>query len=615
MKKIFTAVILMCALCAGSAFGRADFQAELEMSRVSIGNPLYLYLTFYGGQSVNRPDVPAVDGLQIKYVGPFPNTAVDSNGITQSITFRYLIIPMKKGEYTLGPFFAEYQGQMYRANPVVLVASDQPSGGAGPSYSSSAAGRPGLFSQGDDLAAPYMKDRLFIVIQVDKPVIYVNEVVPFTIKIYVDGLGLKDIEYPVYPHEGLSTGKFLEPERRHETYRGNSYDVLVFRQDLFGLKEGDHMIGPATLKCKMVIRKEMPRRSSLFGRSVFDDDFMNSRFGYNIYPVELESNEVMVTILPFPEQGRTSDFEGAVGDFKMAVSVDPADVKMGDPVTLKITVSGEGNLDTVTAPRLENEEGFKVYEPQVSKKEEEKIKVYEQVIIPKDPGIKSVPAVVFSFFNPYTRQYVTLKKGPFPINIIEQPEATSPVKFVPALGGEHPVSEEFGKDILHIKEGAGVLRNKGYFLYRDRAFIAAQIFPLLLFIVLYQVYRKKERIVTDRRYARSLKAPRSARGGMKKARICLEKGGNLMHFYDIIFKTLQEYFGNRFDLPKGDLTYPDIAEHIKGAEYDAEVLGTLREIFSICEIARFGASVPEGKGASEILRDVSKIIDYFEKNR
>jgi hypothetical protein len=622
MKKILT-ITMVLLLAAASAFAQNKFEASLEMNRVYVGNPVYLYLKFAGSSNVRQPEVPAVDGLKIKSVGSSTEMSVVNGVVSQALTYTYLVIPVKGGSYDIGPFFTDHNGQTYQANAVRLVVDQAPSSSsraqaATPSSGASTAPvsaptSSSFSSSGRAGGMAYEGDDIFLVMDVGKRTLYINEVVPVTIKLYVEGVGLKDIEYPVYSHEGFSAGEFLKPERRRENYRGSTYDTLEFRQDLFGIKEGDYVLGPARLSCKMISRKRTSsRRTSIFGVSVFMDDPFTS--GFETYPIVLESKEIPVNILPFPDKGKPLDFQGAVGAFSFEVSVRPEEVKVGDPVTLTMTIGGYGNLDTVTAPVVTDSDMFKVYEPEVSRKGNKKS--YEQILIPKNKDVKEVPRVSFSYFDPIKRKYETVTRGPFPIKVLAQPESQQPVKMVAMPLGEHVFypKEELGQDIIYIKDRIGTLRPEGDIISGKFIFWVLQLVPVAAFGIFYALYRKRKRIQTDRGYARLLKAPRKARSGISRAGAFLERG-DIPKFYDTVHKTLEEYLGNKFNLPKGSVTIQDIEAKLCSSGCDDEVLKKLHDVFASCEMARYASSVAGTDDHKRVLDDVRTIIDYTEKIR
>lgn len=622
------------SLVTGEAHAAAErrLEATLEMQRVAVGNPVYLNVVFHGAQDVDRPEIQPVNGLQIKYVGPSTRVSVVNGRVSQSVSHNFLIMPLKEGDYEFGPFRVQYQGDVYVAPPVHLIVeggsayrsapSSQPRA-QGPSPQSQAASQAPMPGGGpvppDDVQRKaYQSDRVFLTMVVPKRKVYVNEAVPIVIKLYGTGVGLKDIEYPAYGHDGFSTGDFPEPEKGQELYHGVDYNTLIFKQEMFGVKEGQYTLGPAKMNCTMLIRQERARRSSAFGRSIFDDDFFGSVLRtVKEYPIELSSDEIQMTVLPLPEVGKPEGFQGAVGDFTFEVQADTRKVKVGDPITVRMTISGQGNMDTVTAPEIQESEYFKVYEPQSSKKGNKKI--YEQVIIPKTSDAKEIPAVTFSFFSPEAGAYRSVTKGPIPIEVIARPEGEAPIKMVTAAQGAAVTKSEYaeeklGKDIVYIKENPGKLEMRGSYLFKSPVFWGAQAVPLVLLCILFFSRRKEEKIRTDKRYARSLKAPRKAKGGIAKAKALIGKK-DPVQFYDTIFKTLQEYIGDKFNLPKGAVTSQVIDEKLRPAGYDEERLRMLKEIFDACEMARYASLIPDAMKESEVLEKLEEVIDYFEKTR
>ncbi|MBL7073499.1 MAG: protein BatD [Candidatus Omnitrophica bacterium] len=609
MKKfLIMAMFVMLILPAANAED-IRVEASLERSRVSLGNPVYLYLTIYGVRDTDRLDIPSRDGLQIKYVGPSTSVSIVNGVTTQSVTHTYLVIALKQGEYRIGPFIINSGAREYKAEAVTLTASNAPSGsgsstGVSPPRATSVPPSPGQITAGSEI---FDRDKLFLTMDIGKMLVYINEEVPLTIKLYVNNLGLRDIEYPVYPHEGFSVGERDEPQRRREVSGGVRYETLVFRQKLFGIKEGNYVLGPAKLGGKVLVRKSPSRRGN-----VFNEDFFSSRFGYQAFPVEVVSDPIHVTILPFPAKGKPANFQGTVGNFNFSAYPESSKVKVGDPIMLHMTISGTGNLDTVTAPKVELSDKFKTYEPQVTI--EGGKKVYEQVIIPKSADVKEIPAVSFSFFNPVRKKYETITKGPFPVEVAKQPESESGMGMfsISSNGDVLYPKEKIGEDIVHLKEKPGRMYCKEEVLFTSPFFWAGQLLLTGLFLVFYFLSRKKERMLSDKSYARFLKAPKKARKGIETARADLAKG-DIHAFYDTIFKVLQVYFAGRFNLPRGNITVQVVKDKLASRGIDEEKLKNLSDIFSKCEIARYAPASAGKEEAAEILEKTRRVIDYMEK--
>ncbi|MDD5634482.1 MAG: hypothetical protein PHW46_04315, partial [Candidatus Omnitrophica bacterium] len=230
--------------------------------------------------------------------------------------------------------------------------------------------------------------------------------------------------------------------------------------------------------------------------------------------------------------------------------------------------------------------------------------------------LKEIPAVSFSYFNPNSKKYGTFTKGPFPVAVLKKPETESTVKMVSLPGAEeifYP-QEKIGQDILFIKENPGTLTEKNTVFYQSKIFWGMQAMILFLFEIFSATYRRKERILKDASYARYLKAPRRAKGGLKTAKAHLDKG-EIVLFYDTIFKMLQEYLSGRLNLPKGNVTVHVIEEKIGAVNHNKEILQDVSDVFAKCEMARYAPSAAGKKEAEEVFEKVRKIIDYMEKVR
>ena len=119
-------------------------------------------------------------------------------------------------------------------------------------------------------------------------------------------------------------------------------------------------------------------------------------------------------------------------------------------------------------------------------------------------------------------------------------------------------------------------------------------------------------MLTDKSYARSLKAPKKAKIGLTEAKTHLGKG-EILPFYDAIFKTLQEYLGDRFNLPKGSLTANVVEDRLRPSGCDEKILNVVSDVFSKCEMARYASTVPKREECKDVMKEVRKIIDYMER--
>jgi hypothetical protein len=577
-----------------------NFEASLQRNVISLGQSTQLNLSFKGRRDIPRPELPEKAGLQTRYIGPSTRMSIVNGEMSSSITHIYSIIPLKTGKFTLGPYSFNHNGDTYTSNALNVEVVDTPV---------SARER----TRGSQGEGAELSDRVFLEMSAGRSKAYMNEVIPLTIKLYVGGLSVRDIQYPEFKHEGVSAEEFEKPKQYQEKRRGRIFDVIEFNTNLFGTRPGDFVLGPAQLEAHLLIKTQRGRRSSpfddLFGRSMFDDFFG----GYETSPIELRSETMSLKVLPFPENGKPEGFSGAVGDFDLEVEVSPDEVKQGDPVTVRMVVGGSGNFNTVTSPRLKSQEDFKVYEPQITG--QGKNKIFEQILIPLSESVKEIPAVSFSFFDPDREIYRTLSKSHIPITVVKREKEEEITLFEAPKAVERMLpKEKLGRDIIYIKESPGRLTEKGRYLYNNPLFLMAQFVPVVLFISAMILQRRRERLRTDIVYARRLSAPRKAKKGLRRAESYL-KDNKSAEFYGSVYKTLQEYIGDRYHIPAGGITSDIVDTELKNRTMDEGVLNKLKNIFKECDIARYASSGLVKADMEKTLKELREVIDYMERHK
>jgi hypothetical protein len=609
--KISTAVtVLAFSVAAAAASSYAEdkkFEVSLDKNRVAIGEKAQLGVSFYGTQNMPAPDITNIEGIDVRYVGPSTMMTVLNGQVSTSITHLYNVQALKIGKFQIGPFAFKYKGDNYTSNPVFLeVVEEKITAPARAQTARSSA------------ESMNLADRMFLVLAVDKPVAYVNELIPVTVRLYVNRLNVSDIQLPTFEQESFSKVEFKEPKQFRERMNGLLYDVLEFKTSIFGTKAGDYRLGPAAIKCNVMIPKSMPRSATMaddffndpYRNPMVDDFFMR----YERQPMELKSRDVQLGILPVPAAGRPQDYSGAVGDYQFIYTAGPTKLKTGDPITLKMDINGTGNLNTVLMPKLGDTTGFKVYEAQV--KTEENRKSFTQVLIPESESVTQVPKATFSYFDPVRREFKSIAQGPIPIKV-EKPKEEAPSQVIgpapgPALAG--PKAEGLGRDIIYIKDSPGRWRRKGEAFYRTGAYAALYILPLLLLIALYLYQSRMNRIRSDSIYANRVSAFRSARREMRMLKRKL-KGGDPKVFYEGLFNALQDYLGYRLSLPSHGLT-SDVAERaLEEKGVPSGTISDVRRLFEVCDTARFAFHRPDGFTMRSDMKALYQVVKYLERSK
>jgi len=617
-KYISVVIVLVTTLCSVACAEDIKFEAGIDKKEVAIGESAQLGLTFYGTQNVPAPDIGNIDGCEVRYLGPSTMMTVINGVVSNSITHMYRVQPLRLGKFQFGPFTFKYEGNTYTSSIAFLTATEEKAKPAP------------VKNEGEEniIDSLDIKERLFLTLKVDKAQAYVNEIVPVTIKVYVNRMNVSDIQLPTFNQEGFSKAQFEEPKQYRERMGGLLYDVLEFRTTIFGTRSGDYKLGPAALKCNLAVKKRVRNMSAL------DDDFLNQGAmrdpyfedfftRYERYPVELKSDEASLTLLALPQEGRPEDFSGAVGDYQFIYSAGPKRVKVGDPVTLRMEINGTGNFNTVIIPKLENTEGFRVYEPQI--KTEPGKKTFKQVLIPESDKVYQTPKAIFTYFDPDKKIYKTITQEPAPLQV--EKVAESPAQVIgqtpvvpPAMplalaarpGEKEKVDSQPQGDILYIKESMGRVRTKGSEAYKSIFFFIIFIVPLLALIVVYLIYAKQDRLRRDTRYAHRTEAFKNMRKEFFALKNLL-KSNDPKGFYEVLFKTMQNYLGGRLYIPVAGLTFDTVEPVLRSKAVDAAVLNKIENIFNICDRAKFALINADTLLMKDDMKSLEEIIRELER--
>lgn len=604
-------VVLMCACVmvlawSNPAFAESrPFELTVDKKKAGLGERIELGLTFNGVQSIPALELPDLEGFKGQYLGPSTRMSIVNGQMSSSVTHLYVLVGVETGTFNIGPFSFDYQGDTYACNGVQIEVIDRSAG-----LPANAPGQGGAVSgtspQND------IKERVTVLLEPSKTEMYLHEVVPVKIKVVVNGLSMRYDAAPQLTQTGFSVEPFTAPEQYQAQVGGIPVTVLEFTTNVTPLKEGATTLGPVSFSFNVVVRSQRRRRPAGFA-DFFDSDFFDDMFGGVEYvPMTVQSSPAAVTVKPFPEEGKPVSFHGAVGDFAMDVSCAPHDVWQGDPVTLTATISGKGNLKTVTGVQLGPAAGLKMYEPHT--RQENGRVIVEQVVIPTSEQIQEIPGLSFSFFDPAAGRYQTLTRGPFPVTVLHRPQE-APASIIDAGGRHISVGEDtIGRDIVFIKPSPGAFAPRGTYLYTSAVYLWMHTVPLAGLMVLLWVNARRRRLENDITYARRIKAPRHARAGMRQAREFLRQGKPEL-FYDGIFRTLREYLGNRFHLPAAGMTADVVDEHLCRRGVPDSVLALIRTLFGECDRARYASSSMTRDDMQKAFRALEQVIDQCERTK
>ena len=543
-----------------------------------------------------------------------PNTSSSSsiqwvNGkMSQSTTYTYTFILMAdhEGKFTIPSATIKSGSKTYQSNPITIevVAGSRPSASNGSQGGQQGGGSAPATTTNPDLSS----DDLFVAITVDKKKLYQGQYLVATIKLYIrnkDVSGFEDVKFP--PFTGFWSSDLEAPQQielLRENVNGQIYNTgLLKKVLLMPQRSGELIIDPMeiTVLSRTRVRSNNP----------FDDFFGGS---YRTTPYKLASKPVKINVDPLPA-GKPADFSGGVGNFTLNASVDKTEVKANEAVTLKLKVSGTGNLKFINNIKVDFPPDIDVYDPKTT----QNIKTdasgmsgsvtFDYLFIPRYAGNYRIAPITFSYFDTKTKTYKTLTTQEFNINVEKgngETEANSGV--VQALTKEDV--KFIGKDIRYIKP-VQQLDRKQAMMFGTPLFFGCYAIPLLIFvaIILFRLAQIKQN--ANQAAVKNRKAGKVSRKRLRQASKYMKQGQEAQ-FYDELLKGIWGYLSDKLSIPVANLSKDNVTDILAAHNVDSQLIGELMDLLNSCEFARYAPAAVSG-GMDEIFRKADDTLSKLDQ--
>ncbi len=558
-----------------------------------VGESTTLTLKFEGGQPKAMPQLPPIPNLQVSDRGSSRNITVINGAMSSSISQNFALTPTQPGEFSIPALQAEIEGQMLGSQPLKLKAV-KPSTTA-------------TNQSGEQLA--------FMKLLVPKKEIFAGEAFAVELQVFIrdgvanaeqilqyfDGLGGSSLKA-----EGFSLLKTGHAQRRRAQAGNAAYTVSTLVTSLSPVKTGLLTIGSIEGTIPLQIPLPNQRRRDAFDPFGMFQQVEEKR-------IALAAPPETVTVLPLPKDKTPTNFIGAVGTFSMTASAGPTNVAMGDPITVKIQISGHGAFDSLALPDQPAWRDFKTYPPTTKVETTDPLglqgsKTFEQVIVPQSAEIKELPAVSFSFFDPDQKSYRTLVQPAVPL--VVRPGASSAAPTVVAAAHGPQDNPPPSQDIVHIKPRLGAVAQFSRPLLQQPWFLALQGGPLLAWVAASFWRRRADNLANNPRLRRQRQVAQIIREGLSELHR-LASENNSDEFFAMLFHLLQEQLGERLDLPASAITEAVIEEHLRPRGVPETILAPLHELFQTCNLARY-APVKTSQELAAIIPKVEAVLRQLQ---
>lgn len=589
------AAAVFALMCAYAAAAQNSFTVDApavvstdEIFRV-------VFTATYESGKISDFTPPSFEGFEV-LAGPVQSTSTNYQNIngqsstTHTRSYTYTVRVVQEGKVTVPSASIKIGKDTYTTDPktVETVKGQVPDGG------SSSAGQ----RAGDDLR---------LRVSVSKTRVVVGEPVIVTLKLYVQSSaisGFEDVRFPTF--DGFWSQEIDAPQNIQfvrENYDGQIYNAALLRRYmLLPQQTGTLTIEPSELVCLLQIQAEQTGPRSIF------DDFFSS---YQTIRKRVASEPVTINVSALPA-GAPASFTGGVGSFRLSAGFDSDSVAAHEATSLKITISGTGNINLVDAPKVRLPADFESYD--VRKTENittgtsgsTGTLTFEYPFIPRAPGTFDLEPVEFTYYDIDAGRYRTLSSGPLSLKVGEGTRTDAAV--IPSGVSKRSV-ESLGEDIRFISTTTN-LRKAGRMMVSSPAMI---IIPTVILLAAAAVWVLLARSIvrrSDVAGTRNRKAMKVARARLKNASAFLRQG-LYGAFYEELHKALHGYISDKLMLPVADLTRERIGEELRARGKDEAVIQELSDILDACEYARY-APASGSEAMEKHYQQAVKVISQIE---
>ena len=600
MKKVLLFLITIIITLNSWADGNRTFTT---MAPDVVVNGDQFRLTFtVNTQKVKEFRAPNITDFDV-LMGPTRSTQSSTQIIngkvssSQSVTFTYILMANKEGTFTIPGASILADGESLTSNSVtikVLPPDKGSSGNGGQAAAASSTAASGKISSSD----------LFITATASKTNVYEQEAVLLTYKVYTL-VDLRSLRGDMPDMKDFHTQEIDLPRQKQftlEHYHGRNYNTTVWSQYvLFPQRSGKLEVPSITFEGEVAQHIE--------SIDPFDA-FFNGTSALSTVRKNIVTPKVVINVKELPD-GKPANFSGGVGSFTMSSSISGQNVKTNDAVTIKLVVSGTGNMKLMDVPEVKFPQDFEVYDPKIDNKfnlTREGLsgsKVIEYLAIPRHAGDFTIPPVEFSYFDVKANTYKTLKTDAYTLKV-EKGEGNAEQVIADFTNKED--LKILASDIRYIKTGKTDLKKKQDFFFGSMSYWLGYIIPLLIFVVTMLIYRKQ---VAENANVAKVRTKKANKVAVKR----LKYAGKLLaankrdEFYDELLKALWGYTSDKLSIPVAELSKDNIEEKLASRQVSPELIKEFVDILNDAEFARYAP----GDASAAMDKEYQAAMDVISK--
>ncbi|MDD5759533.1 MAG: BatD family protein [Desulfobulbaceae bacterium] len=596
-RVLILALSVLCFTCPARA--EVSVQAAVDQQEVFVGETFTLQVQVEGEDSPPEPDVSVITDFQVEARGGQQNSSESVsivNGRMSRVShsgyvFNYGLTPKREGRLIIPALTLRIGKQEYQTQAVTILVKK-----------------------------PIETSDLKLRQSLDKSRVYAGEPLTLTVTWYigkdVNGFNfnlpiLDDPRFSISDSDGAAlnpkqdnvvripvAGGEILAEKANGVLDGQNFLTVSFRKTLVAKQAGVLTLPQATVSCQALSGQRQAARDPFSG--MFPDDiFGRSRQVFHTEVVP--SNEPTLEVLPLPEEGKPADFSGLVGAYSLAVTAMPTKVKVGDPITLTIQIAGPAAV-SASLPSLAEalgQDDFKVPSDIAPGEGSTVLKTFTQTVRARHAGVRQVPALHLSYFNPATGRYETAASQAVALEVADAKIVTAQ-DAEGAASGAAAMKQELKAakgGISYNYEGPELLVNQtpSGMINLHGVWYALLALPPGLFLLIFL-----GTLVV--RHGRNDPAGRAARQANRRLQATLDGlavDAVSASGYQRMGIAIREYLGAKLRRNPASLTYADVEQQLLMIDVGGECLTSLRQIMEQCAAYEYAGP---SAGTEDLLR-------------
>lgn len=591
MKQFTTYLLLLLAFTSSGIIAIAqDIKVTAAASHYDVATGDRFKIEFRVNANIDNFKPPKISDFRV-LSGPNQSTSMSwVNGKTSAnISYSYILMAIKEGSFTIPAAEVTVDGKKYQSNTIEINVSK------------------GANVQNDpnsnNATVTKNSDDLFIKSSVNKTTVYQGEHLVATYQLFTKiniaaNEMVKNADLNGFWSQEINIG---QAQWTQEIINGERWNIATIRKIvLFPQRSGELEIDP--LEMRFITQKRVSG-----GQSIFDQFFGQVVEEEHI----VKSKPIKIKVLPHPTP-KPDGFINAVGQLKMTTDISANEVKANEAINIKVTISGTGNLPLIDNPQINFPKEFEIYDPKITDNTKTSnagvsgSKEYNYLVIPRYQGDFTIDPIIFSYFNPSTKKYETIKSNPIVLKINKGDGTENNVTYTAA--GKEDI-KILGEDIRYIHTDTPQFVLNANNLYNSWKFYSLLLLAPLLFIIAFIIRNKNRAANSDIARVKSRKAGKLASKLLSSAKKSLA-ANDKNAFYEATSKALFGYVGDKLNIAVADLTQENIKSSLAAKNVDDNIINSLIETIDLCDMARF-APVPVSE--QEVYSKAENIIQQIEK--